>query len=63
MTVNPILKYYHIPNITLVSNDIKLGYLDSLVLPSSIVAKEYNVGGSQPESPVLKSTYISLTIF
>jgi hypothetical protein len=35
----------HIPYVNLASSDIKLGYFDSLVLPSSIVAREYIVGG------------------
>ena len=48
----------HIPYCILTSADIKLGYFDSSVVPSSNETKE-NVGGTQPGSLARKSEYIS----
>ena len=44
--LNPQVPKVYIPNRVLASCDIKLGYFDSSVVPSSIVAKEYIIGGS-----------------
>jgi len=43
---NPKVPKVHIPNCILTSGDIKFGYFDSSEVPSSIRAKEYNIGGS-----------------
>ena len=43
---NPKVPKVHIPNCILTSSDIKFGYFDSSEVPSSIRAKEYNIGGS-----------------
>jgi len=43
---NPKVPKVHIPNCILTSGDIKFGYFDSSEVPSSIRAKECNIGGS-----------------
>lgn len=40
----------HIPYNILTSADIKFGYFESSVMPSSDIAKEYIIGGSQSGS-------------
>jgi len=53
----------HNPYSTLTTGDIKFGYFESSVVPSSNRAKAHINGGRQPGSLARKSEYFSPTTF